>query len=249
MAITIDWGVKVINIPKVDLTFISGSLYELDINSFRLRLKDLEDDEEGMNFPTTHEHNTETILSGTTFARQVNIINGYTVTFEDGQYRVRLSGANSNISDVTNLNQVSILSQNSAGLIVGGVGGSTDPWLTPLPAGYPAGTAGNIVGTKLDSAVSTVIGRLPSALVGGKMDSTLSSGEREAIAVALLALADGVEDGYTVKQSLRLMAAVLCGKVSGGPGSPVFRNMPDTAARVAATADSGGNRTSVTLTP
>lgn len=61
--------------------------------------------------------------------------------------------------------------------------------------------------------------------------------------------ADGVETGYTVRQSLRLMAAVLCGKVSGAPGTPVFRNMPDTANRVSATDTPAGNRTVVTLTP
>jgi hypothetical protein len=124
MAITINWATKVITVPQGDLTPISGDLYELDVDVFRLILKDLEDDEEGMSFIRTHNHNPESVLSGTTFARQVEIINGYTVTFEDGQYRVRLSGANNNISDVTNVNQVSILSQNSAGLIVKQVGSS-----------------------------------------------------------------------------------------------------------------------------
>ena len=39
----------------------------------------------------------------------IEIINGYTVTFQDGQYRVRFVGSNNNISDVANLNQVSLL--------------------------------------------------------------------------------------------------------------------------------------------
>lgn len=60
---------------------------------------------------------------------------------------------------------------------------------------------------------------------------------------------DGVETGFTLRQTMRLMSAVLCGKVSGGPGTPVFRNMQDTANRVASTADPNGNRTIVTLTP
>jgi hypothetical protein len=38
--------------------------------------------------------------------------------------------------------------------ITGGGGGS-DPWLTPLPGSYTAGTAGNILGNRLDVAVST----------------------------------------------------------------------------------------------
>lgn len=43
-------------------------------------------------------------------------------------------------------------------LAVGGGGtggGGTDPWLTALPGAYAAGTAGNIVGSNLDAAVSS----------------------------------------------------------------------------------------------
>lgn len=117
MAITVAWATGVISVPQADLALISGSLYELDLDVFRLALKALEASEEGMAWPDTHLHNTEVVLGGVTYARTVEIINGYTVTFEDGQYAVRLSGANSNVEDVTNVNQVSIRSQNSAGLI------------------------------------------------------------------------------------------------------------------------------------
>lgn len=124
MAISINWGTKVIYVPKSDLTLISGSLYELDVNQFRLDLKNLEDTEEGMAAPTTHNHNKEVTLAGTTYARAVEIINGYTVTFEDGQYTVRCVGANHNIGDVKNVNQVSLIVNNAAGLIVTSGGGS-----------------------------------------------------------------------------------------------------------------------------
>ena len=119
--ITIDWGTKVIHVPKVDTTLVQSVPFEirdLDINTFRLALKALEDDPDGMSFPTTHNHNTTVTLSGVTYARVVEIINGYTITFEDGQYAVNLVGANSNIADVVNVNQVSVRSSNSAGLIV-----------------------------------------------------------------------------------------------------------------------------------
>lgn len=69
------------------------------------------------------------------------------------------------------------------------------------------------------------------------------------IASTLLDLADGIETGFTLKQTLRLIAAGICGKVSGAPLSPMFRNMPDTADRMASTCDASGNRTAVTLTP
>lgn len=129
MAITINWGTKVINVPQADLTPLGGDVYELDANWFRLELKSLEDSDEGMIFPKTHNHNTEVVLSGVTYARIIEIINGYTITFEDGQYAVNVVGANSNISDVTNVNQVSIRMNNSAGLITVDTGGgaTADP--------------------------------------------------------------------------------------------------------------------------
>lgn len=120
MPISINWGTRVIYVPKSYLTLIQASpteIYEMNLNSFRLDLKDLEDDEEGMTFPNTHNHNTEVSLGGLTYARVIEIINGYTVTFEDGQYAVNLVGANSNVGDVVNVNQVSVRTQNSAGLI------------------------------------------------------------------------------------------------------------------------------------
>jgi hypothetical protein len=120
MAITIDWSTRVISVPKADMTLIQASpeIRELDLDVFRLTLKDIEDSDDGMVNPDTHKHSTETTLGGITYARVIEIINGYTVTFEDGQYAVNLVGANSNVGDVVNLNQVSVRSANSAGLIV-----------------------------------------------------------------------------------------------------------------------------------
>lgn len=120
MPITIDWKNKIINIPRDDLTLIQLTpveVRELNLNEFRLTLKDLEDSEEGMCFPDTHRHNTEVSIAGLVLARVIEIINGYTITFEDGQYAVNLVGANSNVGDVVNVNQVSVRSFNAAGLI------------------------------------------------------------------------------------------------------------------------------------
>jgi len=117
MAVSIDWANRIIFVPKADLTFLGGSLYELDTNWFRIQLKDLEDNEAGQVNPDTHKHNTTVLLGGIEYARIIEIINGYTITFEDGQYAVNLVGSNNNIADVTNVNQVSIRPNNSAGLI------------------------------------------------------------------------------------------------------------------------------------
>jgi len=120
MAISIDWGTRVINVPRLDLTLIQASpteIRELNLNAFHLELKNLEDGEDGMPFPDTHSHNTEVTLGGLTYARVIEMINGYTVTFENGAYAVNLTGANSNVGDVINVNNVSVRSANSAGLI------------------------------------------------------------------------------------------------------------------------------------
>jgi len=119
MATSLDWPNKIIHVPRADMTLVQSvptEIRELNLNAFRLDLKDLEDDQEGMAWIDTHSHNTEVTIGGLTLARVIEIINGYTVTFEDGQYAVNLIGANSNVGDVVNVNQVSVRSQNSAGM-------------------------------------------------------------------------------------------------------------------------------------
>lgn len=117
--ISIDWLTKIIFVPKSYTQFVSSGLFEirqLDIDQFRLDLRTLEAGYPGIVNLRTHTHNTTVEVGGVTLARVVTIVNGYTITFEDGPYAVNLNGANSNIADVTNLNQVQIRSANSAGL-------------------------------------------------------------------------------------------------------------------------------------
>lgn len=121
MAVSIDPATKVITVPQADLTLVSGTLYTYDTDAFRLELKDWEDSELGMPHPDTHSHNTEVTIAGVTYARFIEIINGYSVTFENGSYSVKLEGSNNNIWDIQNgiLNQntVQVIPTNSAGLI------------------------------------------------------------------------------------------------------------------------------------
>jgi hypothetical protein len=119
MAITIDWNTLVINVPRTDMLLVQSNpteIRQLDLNAFRLELKSIEASADGMAFLDNHRHNPPVTVGGVTLARVVEIINGYSVTFEDGQYAVNLVGANSNVADVTNVNQVSVRSANSAGL-------------------------------------------------------------------------------------------------------------------------------------
>lgn len=76
----------------------------------------------------------------------------------------------------------------------------------------------------------------------------LTTGERNAIAAALLDLAAGVETGTTPRQALRLMLAALVGKLSGAATTTVkIRDTGDSKDRVTATVDSDGNRSAVVL--
>ena len=121
MAITIDFASKIISVPRNDMTLLTDEddpieIRRLTINDFRIELRVLEASQAGIDDPDTHIHNPSVTVGGVVLARVVEIINGYSVTFEDGQYAVNLAGANSNIADVVNVNQVSVRSANSAGL-------------------------------------------------------------------------------------------------------------------------------------
>lgn len=77
--------------------------------------------------------------------------------------------------------------------------------------------------------------------------STLTTGDVPTAAqnaAGLLDLAAGVEANLTVRQWLRLAAAALLGKSSGG--GTVFRDINDTKDRLTGTMDASGNRTAVT---
>lgn len=120
MAISVNWANKEIFVPRADMVLIQTSpteIRQLDVDVFRLALKDLEDGVEGIIYDSTHSHVAPITVGGVSLARVVEFINDYTITFEDGQYAVNLVGANTNLADVVNVNQVSVRSSNSAGLV------------------------------------------------------------------------------------------------------------------------------------
>lgn len=127
MAITIDWATLTFSVPQADLTNVVGTLYELDTESgFRQEVNMIMSSEEGIVFEDPIRHNTPVTVAGTTFARTIEVINGYSLTFTpDSAWSVRLAGSNNNLFDVENniLNQngVQVIAQNSAGLIQGQV--------------------------------------------------------------------------------------------------------------------------------
>lgn len=162
--ITINPSTYVISVPKADLTLIQSSpteVREMDSNQFRHWLDDWMDSEGGIYMPKTHNHNTEVLIDGLAYARTIEVLAPYTVTFEDGQYQVNIVGSNNNIHSRRNLNQVSIVPNNSAGLVnvraseVGSFGGVVALDVTNGVTGtaYPTGTHGqpsnNIADAKL----------------------------------------------------------------------------------------------------
>ena len=129
MALTLDKATGVISVPQSDLTLVSGTIYKMDSeNYFRKELMALLATEDYMPCIDAFRHNTEVTVAGVTYARVIEIINGYTVQFTpDAQWTVIIEGSNNNIFDVANgilaQNQVQVIPTNSAGLIVASGGG------------------------------------------------------------------------------------------------------------------------------
>jgi hypothetical protein len=130
MAISLDPATKVFSIPQADLTFVSGTLYTLDSDQYRKDCFDLLASENYIWMDDAFIHNTEVTVAGVTYARTLEYINSYSHTFENtgSAYTVRIEGSNNNIFDIENgiLNPtplVTVISTNSAGLIVTGTSG------------------------------------------------------------------------------------------------------------------------------
>jgi len=128
MALSFDFLNKIVMVPQSDCTLVSGTVYTLDTNWFKNQLNAELSDEDHIWVEDIYDHNTEYTVAGVTYARKVEIINGWQVGFTpDSQWTVVLEGSNNNIFDVINgilvQNQVQVIPTNSAGLIVAGGGG------------------------------------------------------------------------------------------------------------------------------
>ena len=171
MALIIDPATKVVSIPQSDLTLVTGTLYSLDTNQFRLDLKALISSETYIWMDDPHLHNTEVTVAGTTYARTISTIDNWSYTFiPDAQYSVRLEGSNNDFFDIEagnlNQNQVQVIPTNSAGLIVneqqslsqGDIDNIADAvWDEPVADHTSAGSFGEWVRNKL-LTVSKFIG-------------------------------------------------------------------------------------------
>jgi len=123
MTVSIDHSTRVITVQQGDLTLVSGTLYEHNTETFRQTVNDLMDDEAGIVLPDWAVRNAPVTVAGTTFAQTIEVVNGFSVEYDDapGAYSVRLAGSNNNLFDVENgilaQNLVQVISTNSAGLV------------------------------------------------------------------------------------------------------------------------------------
>lgn len=108
----------------------------------------------------------------------------------------------------------------AGGNLVGGPGGD--------PVAYTAGVQTLLI----QSAASTVVN-----VSGG--------GGPSASSVADAVWAKELEPGFSAARELRVAAAAVAGKTSGGPAGFVARNLSDTANQVTGVADPDGNRDGV----
>jgi len=138
----VQWDTRIVYIDQSELTeIVAGSVYGLDTNWLWTTIHDLQDDEAGMAQPDIMFHSLPYTLSGVTYARAVEIINGYQIQFTgpaapNDHYTVVLSGGNNNVADVFIPNPVSVISNNSAGLAVAAAG--AEMWAQQLEGTFTA---------------------------------------------------------------------------------------------------------------
>jgi len=123
MPISVNPITHVISVPQSYLSPVSTGLYALDTNQFRVDLALWSATEEGRAEPFPYDHNTEYTVAGETYARKIELINGYSWQLEDtgSFYSVKLIGSNNNLFDVQNgvfipHGNVGLIPSNSAGL-------------------------------------------------------------------------------------------------------------------------------------
>ena len=116
MAISIDWSSwpYLITIPQSDLTLVSGTRYEITVNTLWQLLRDFSDSPEAIGAPVTYRR-----IPATASTPAITEINDptYAAQFENGSYSVDIINGNTNFRDVEVKNTVSIGTNNTTGFI------------------------------------------------------------------------------------------------------------------------------------
>ena len=181
--------------------------------------------------------------TGTTLPAQVTALNDPTVgAIADAVWGEQLSdhsGAGSAGKAVSDAATDASSASSSASAASSGVSALNDPTAATVATAVRSELATELA--RIDAATSS------RSAPGAAM--TLTSGERDAIAAALLDLSNGVESSVTMRQALRLMAAGLAGQAAGlGTTNVTFAAANNSGTnRITSTVDTDGNRSSVTL--
>jgi hypothetical protein len=142
-----------------------------------------------------------------------------------------------------------------AASVQGNVTGSVDSVTGAVGSvtGAVGSVTGNVGGNVTGSIGSVAASGIAAAsFAAGAVDANaLAADAGTEIATAVFARAFSAAYGsYTFDELVKMFAAVLLGKVSGmATGSPIFRNLADSANVVSATTDADGNRSVVTRVP
>ena len=125
-------------------------------------------------------------------------------------------------------------------------GGCADvqAWLTTAPNALQSGRVDASVGAM---AADTLTNTALAASAVTEIQTGLATSTQLTTVQNKTDLIPGTLDGKTFAEITQLVAAVLLGKASGLPGSPVYRSINDGVDRVSATTDASGNRSAVTL--
>lgn len=113
MALLLEWSTKIITVPKTELTLVSGTHYTITVDYWWQLLREANYDAEGMVFDTMYN----SIAPTSSTPRIVEVVNGYTVQFENGLYSVEFINGNTNFRDVEIKNTVSVGTNNTTGFI------------------------------------------------------------------------------------------------------------------------------------
>ena len=99
----------------------------------------------------------------------------------------------------------------------------------------------------------TGTGEITLATMNGKssMEAEISvTGELLTTATVASAVWGAIADsGFTYEEVIRIIAAATAGVSTGGPSSPVFKALDGTTTIISGSANSSGNRSSITYTP
>lgn len=179
------------------------------------------------------------VIAGTGELTTANGANGYNIDAD-------LTGTGDITSAIGALIVSAVASLTGSGDVTASMAGIIEAAASLTGSGDLAAAIGAIVemlagltGEGTVTAEATARGSMSSDItVTGELLSTANVGD--AVWSTLL------EAGFTASQIVRIVAAATAGASSGGPGSPVFRNLGDTDDLITGTADSSGNRSAIT---